>query len=130
MNFNFDFSFAKNGTPIVTLSSTGIAFNLGSRLILGKPESIDIGYDSERNVIGVRPHREGSDTPDYKFEPRVKDEWVRISMKDFVKYLAQRSGIDFLTKAQQFIPERDAESGILLIHVDVDHLKNSGTVQE
>ena len=30
MDFNFDFSYLKNGSPIVTLSAFGIAFNKGA----------------------------------------------------------------------------------------------------
>lgn len=130
MDFNFDYSFAKSGTPVVTLSSIGLSFNLGSRLMMGKPESIEIGYDTEKNVIGIRPHDHASSNPYYVFESRMKDEWVRISMKDFMKYLAQKSGIDFLSKAQQFIPERDHTTGMLLVFVDKDHLKNSGATQD
>lgn len=38
------------------------------------------------------------------FALRVKHEWVRIGAKDFVKYLAKITKIDFITKAKQFIP--------------------------
>jgi hypothetical protein len=48
---------------------------------------------------------------------------VRIGAKDFVKYLSKVSGIDFLKKAKQFIPEYDAETQTLIIVVDEQHLK-------
>lgn len=122
-NFNFDYSFVKGGSPIITLSAIGLAFNAGSRSLLDHPEKIDIGYDEKVNAIGIRAHDESSDSPSYLFESRVKDNWVRISMKDFMKYLSQRSGIDFLTKAIQFIPTMDDETKTLIVIVDEEHAK-------
>lgn len=43
MAYNFNFSFLKNGNPVVTLSSFGIAFNKGAIEALGTPEEIVIG---------------------------------------------------------------------------------------
>lgn len=122
--FNFDFSFPRSGAPIITLSGIGLAFNAGARAMLGYPDEVDIGFDDEQNVIGIRAHLADSDAPSYQFESRMKDGWVRISMKDFVKYLSQKSGIDFVSKAQQFLPEKDPATGMLLVYVDKDHLKN------
>lgn len=122
-NFNFDFSFVKGGSPVVTLSAIGLAFNAGARSMLEYPAKIDIGYDEKANAIGIRIHDESSTAPCYDFESRVKDNWIRISMRDFMKYLSQRTGIDFLSKAIQFIPEMDDESGMLIIIVDKEHAK-------
>ena len=121
-DYNFDFSFIKSGTPIVTLSAVGIAFNAGSRSLLGHPGQIEIGFDEKALAIAVRPHAEGSSAPAYEFEKRVKDEWIRISMRDFMRFLAQRSGIDFLNRAVQFIPEYDAVNKMLVIVVDNENV--------
>ena len=43
--------------------------------------------------------------------------------KDFVKYLSKASGIDFLTKAKQFVAEYDPETETLIVVVDEQHLK-------
>ena len=122
-DFNFDFSFVKGGSPVVTLSAIGLAFNAGARSMLEYPDKVDIGYDEKANVIGVRTHDESSNAPCYDFESRVKDNWIRISMRDFMKYLSQRTGIDFLSKAIQFIPEMDDKSGMLIVIVDEEHAK-------
>lgn len=121
--FNFDFSFIKSGTPIVTLSAVGIAFNAGSRSLLGNPLQVEIGFDEKALAIAVRPHVDGSPAPAYEFEGRVKDGWIRISMRDFMRFLSQRSGIDFLEKAVQFIPEYDAAHDMLIVVVDEEHAK-------
>ena len=120
---NFDFSYLKNGSPIVTLSSFGIAFNKGAIEALGTPEQVIIGFDPEACAIGVRARGENTTSPSYDFARRIKNDWIRIGAKDFVKYLAKVSGIDFLTKAKQFIAEYDPETETLIVVVDEQHLK-------
>ncbi len=123
--FNFDFGFIKNRMPIVTLSSIGLAFNVGARSILGNPEKVLIGFDEQSNAIGVKMVEEQNpEIQTYEFENRAKDGWVRISMRDFMKYLSQRTGIDFLTRAVQFIPEFNDETNTLIIIVDNEHRKD------
>lgn len=123
MAYNFDFSYLKNGSPIVTLSSFGIAFNKGAIESLGAPTQVIIGYDSEQQAIGVRARGDDTTSPCYDFAPRVKNDWIRIGAKDFIKYLSKVSGIDFLTKAKQFIAEYDSETQTLVVVVDEAHLK-------
>lgn len=123
MAFNFDFSYLKNGTPIVTLSSFGIAFNKGAIESLGGPDQVIIGFDQEHRAIGVRARGSDTTSPYYDFASRVKNDWVRIGAKDFTKYLARISGIDFLTKAKQFIADFDEETQTLIVVIDEQHLK-------
>ena len=122
-SFNFDFNFIKSGAPIVTLSSFGIAFNRLSRSLLGFPAKINIGFDEGARAIGIQAHDEESDILSYEFESRVKDEWIRIGCKDFIKYLSTITQIDFSTKAKQFIAEFDETSKTLIIIVDEGHMK-------
>lgn len=120
--YNFDFSFVRSGAPIVTLSSTGIAFNSVVRNMLGYPSEIDIGYDEQSNAIGICAHNpENTDKP-YEFESREKDGWVRISCRDFIRYLSQKNNMDF-TKAIQFIPKYDTFAKMLIIIVDQTYMK-------
>ena len=123
MEFNFDFTYLKNGAPIVTLSSLGIAFNKGAVDLLGAPEQINVGFDEEKCAIGVRKHDPNSNAPVYDFASRVKNDWVRIGAKDFMRYLSKVSKIDFLTKAKQFLPEFDDNTKTLIIQVDESHAK-------
>ncbi len=123
MSYNFDFSFLKNGNPIVTMSAFGIAFNKGAIEALGCPDEIVIGYDQHAHAIGVRAKEPGSSAPSFSFGSRVKNDWIRIGAKDFSKYLSKVSGIDFLEKATQFTAEFDEESKTLIVIVDEDHLK-------
>lgn len=123
MDFNFDFSYLKNGTPIVTLSSFGISFNKGAIESLGVPNQVIIGFDQAHCAIGVRARGNDTSSPYYDFASRVKNDWVRIGAKDFTKYLARISGIDFLTKAKQFIADFDEETQTLIVVIDEQHLK-------
>lgn len=122
-DYCFDFSFAKSGPPVVTLSATGIAFNAGSRALLGYPEQVDIGYDSQAKVIGVCAHNPSNTAEPYEFEARQKDGWVRINAKDFSRYLEQQTGLKFREKAKQFLPEYDKETKMLIVILDEAHLK-------
>lgn len=120
--YNFDFSFVRSGAPIVTLSSTGLAFNSVVRNMLGYSDKIDIGYDEAANAIGICPHSPENAGRPFEFESREKDGWVRISCRDFMRYLALKNGLDF-TKAKQFIPEHDPITGMLIVIVDEAHMK-------
>lgn len=121
--FTFDFSFIRSGPPVVTVSATGIAFNAGSRSLLGFPQQVDIGYDPKMKAIGVCAHQEGSTAEPYEFETREKDGWIRINAKEFSRYLEQQTGMKFREKAKQFLPEFDEETGMLIVIIDEEHLK-------
>ncbi len=124
MDFSFDFTYLRNGSPIVTLSSLGLAFNKGAIDMLDAPDEVVVGYDEKRRAIGIRQAtNEPSVVPRYKFADRVKNDWIRIGAKDFAKYLARISGIDFLTKAKQFVPIFDEDTKTLIVIVDEAHLK-------
>ena len=123
MAYNFDFSYLKNGSPIVTLNSFGIAFNKGAIDSLGSPEQVIVGFDQKACAIGVRARGEDTTSPYYEFAHRAKNDWVRIGAKDFMRYLSKASGIDFLSKSKQFIAEFDPETETLIIVVDEEHQK-------
>ena len=123
MAYNFDYSYLKNGSPIVTLSSFGIAFNKGAIQSLGTPEQVLIGYDQEAHAIGVRAKGDDTSAPAYEFASRVKNDWIRIGAKDFMKHLSRTSGINFLDKSKQFVADYDSATQTLVIIVDEEHLK-------
>ena len=121
--YNFDFTYLKNGSPIVTLSSFGIAFNKGAIESLGTPEQIIIGFDPDACAIGIQARDEETTAPSYEFARRIKNDWIRIGAKDFMKHLSRVSGIDFLTKSKQFVADFDPKTKTLVVVVDEDHLK-------
>ena len=60
----------------------------------------------------------------YEFATRVKNDWVRIGCKDFIKHLALETGLHFDKKAIQFLVSYDPEIMMLIIRVDEQHMKS------
>ena len=58
------------------------------------------------------------------FEPKERNGWVRCSMRNFMSYLSQQTGIDFSKKAVQFTPKIDKETGLFIVMIDEEHMKN------
>ena len=116
MNFKFNWSVVSGGAPYITLSTLGIAFNSVSIERLGNPEKILIGFDEEQFVIGFKVYENEMDAKPFEFSGRVRNGWIRIGCRDFIKYLQSLTGIDF-SVAKRYIAARDAKSGILLVHV-------------
>ena len=116
MGFNFNWSAVSGGAPYITLSSLGIAFNSVSIEKLGNPEKIMIGFDEGQRIIGVKAYKGEPGIKPYEFADRVKNGWIRIGCRDFIKYLQALSGISF-SSAKKYIAKFDAKESILLIDV-------------
>ena len=118
MNYNFDWNIVSEGAPYVTISKLGIAFNMASIKKLGSPEYVMLGFDADQMVIGVKAAVEihDGDKNVYSFKERIKNNWVRIGCKDFVKYLEKLSGLSF-AKAIRYIADFDSENLLLIIKV-------------
>ncbi|MBR6475260.1 MAG: hypothetical protein IKS98_07395 [Lachnospiraceae bacterium] len=118
MNYNFDWNIVSEGAPYVTISKLGIAFNMASIKKLGSPEYVMLGFDADQMVIGVKAAVEihDGDKNVYSFKERIKNNWVRIGCKDFVKYLEKLSALSF-AKAIRYIADFDSENLLLIIKV-------------
>ena len=116
MGFSFNWSAVSGGAPFCTLSTLGIAFNSVSISKLGNPEKIIVGFDEEQLVIGIKAYEGEEDVKPYEFASRVKNGWVRIGCKDFIKYLQKLSGLDFKS-SKKYVAHFDKEQKILVVHV-------------
>lgn len=118
MNYNFDWDIVSEGAPYVTISKLGIAFNMASIKKLGSPDFVMLGLDANQMVIGVKSTTETTESNKnvYPFKERIKNNWVRIGCKDFVKYLEKLSGRSF-AKAVRYIADYDSENRLLIIKV-------------
>ena len=87
MNYSFNWSAVSGGAPYVTISPISIAFNSVSIEKLKNPEKVIIGFDEDNCVIGVKAYAGEPAIKPYTFASRVKNGWVRIGCRDFVKYL-------------------------------------------
>ena len=120
MNFDFNWSAVSGGAPYVTFSSLGIAFNSVSIEKLGSPDKVMVGFDEAQCTIGVKAYNGEAGVKPYEFAGRVKNGWVRIGCRDFIKYLQAISGIEF-SPAKRYVATYDAESNILIVQVKGDY---------
>ena len=116
MDYKFNWSAVSGGAPFVTFSSLGIAFNSVSIEKLGNPAQIMVGFDEEKCVIGVKAYEGEPGIKPYDFSGRVKNGWIRIGCREFIKYLQILSGIEF-SPAKRYVATFDANSRILTIAI-------------
>jgi hypothetical protein len=116
MNYDFNWSSVSGGAPFVTFSSLGIAFNSVSIAKLGSPEKVMIGFDENNLVIGVRSYDGNNQIKPYDFSSRIKNGWIRIGCKEFIKYLQKLSGIDF-SLAKKYVATYDNATSTLIVEM-------------
>ena len=110
---NYNWSLVKSGAPYVTVSSLGISFNPASIDKLGRPEQILLGFDESTLVLAAKAYQDEPAEP-YEFASRVKNGWVRLSCKDFVRYLESLTGLEFYP-AKRYVAKWDAKNDLMLI---------------
>ena len=124
MKYSFNWSSVSGGAPFVTLSSLGIAFNSVSIAKLNSPKKIMVGFDEDNLVIGVRAYDGDDQIKPYEFSSRVKNGWIRIGCKEFIKYLQKLMGADFTT-AKKYVALFDATTETLIVE-----LRDASTTNE
>ena len=116
MKYNFNWSSVSGGAPFVTFSSLGIAFNSVSISKLGSPEKVMVGFDEDNLVLGVRAYDGNEQTKSYEFSGRIKNGWIRIGCKEFIRYLQKLSGIDF-SQAKKYVATFDGATETLVVEL-------------
>ena len=119
----FDFGIVKAGAPVITISSLGIAFNGVVRRMIGEPDAVKIGYDRNHKAIAICACN-SDESNSYFIKGRVRQDWVRIGCKDFVRYLAAETGMDFSAKARQFISTYDDVRKMVIAVISDDTSKH------
>ena len=122
MKFNFDWNCVAAGAPYITISELALGFNTPAISLLGNPEEVVVGFDEQSLTIGVKKYDGNENVKSYKFYSRMKNGWVRIGCKDFVKYLSTLTGLHF-SPAIRYVAKYDVEEQILYISVR-DALQN------
>jgi hypothetical protein len=121
MNYNFNWNFVSGGAPFVTISALGLAFNSVAISALGCPEKIMVGFDEANLVIGVRAYDGTASIKPYEFASRIKNGWIRIGCRDFIKYLQRLLEADF-SESKKYTAVFDAESNALVVRLrDEEH---------
>lgn len=116
MKFNFDWNYVAAGAPYITISELALGFNTPSISLLGNPEEVIIGFDDQTMTIGVKKYDGNENVKSYKFYSRMKNGWVRIGCKEFIKYLSSLTGLKF-SPAIRYIAKYDEQEEILYISV-------------
>lgn len=117
MFFEFNWNAISGGAPYVTISTLSLAFNSVSIDKLGNPDKVIVGFDEKQYAIGIKAYRGEPNVKSYDFANRVKNGWVRIGCRDFIKYLSKLSGVDF-SPAKKYVAKYDTELEILFIIVN------------
>jgi len=117
MGYNFNWSSVAGGAPFVTFSSLGIAFNSVSIEKLGSPQYIMVGFDEENLVIGIRAYDRSENIKPYEFSSRIRNGWIRIGCKEFIKYLQKLTGIDY-TIAKKHVATFDSDTRTLIVELE------------
>lgn len=116
MKFNFDWNYVAAGAPYITISELALGFNTPSISLLGNPEEVMIGFDDQAMTIGVKKYDGNENVKSYKFYSRMKNGWVRIGCKEFIKYLSSLTGLEF-SPAIRYVAKYDEQEEILYISV-------------
>jgi hypothetical protein len=116
MKFNFDWDVVQAGAPYVTISDTGLAFNSPAISLLNNAENVIIGFDESNLTIGVKSYDGITATRKYQFFSRMKNGWIRIGCKDFVKYLSAVSNVKF-SPAKKYVASFDKDEQLLYITI-------------
>lgn len=117
MKFDFDWNYVSAGAPYVTVSELGLAFNTLSINLLGIPEEVVVGFDETNLTIGVKDARDMKNVKSYRFRDRIRNGWIRIGCKEFVKNLSSISGISF-SPAIKYIARYDRDERLLYFTIN------------
>ena len=115
--YKFDYRIISRGAAAVTINNLGISFNSTAISLLGSPEFVMLGYDSDQRVIGIRSY-DGGDSKAYRFASRVRNGWIRIGCKAFIRYIGMH------TKTTNIRADIDRETKTLIIRLEKG--KNGG----
>lgn len=116
MKFNFDWNYVAAGAPYITISETALGFNSPASSLLGNPEEVIVGFDDKTMTIGVKKYDGDSPIKSFRFYSRMKNGWVRIGCRDFIKNLSSLTGLQF-SPAIRYVAKYDAEEQVLYITV-------------
>lgn len=117
MDFNFDWNYVAAGAPYITINETSLAFNTPAISLLQNAPNVVVGFDKEKMAIGVMNAQNHPDGKSYAFYTRIRQGWIRIGCKDFIKHLSAISGISF-TPAKKYLAQYDEEGQVLYILIN------------
>jgi hypothetical protein len=113
MEYNFEWFNPTVGTPIVTLGEYGLGFNKAAIEALKSPARVRLGYDKKHKVIAVMPAGE-DDKAALPFASKERNGYIRVSTKDFARFIMRYNPELKLDKAIRCLAWVDGKTGALL----------------
>lgn len=117
MGFNFKWYRPSIGTPIVSLAEYGITFNRAAAEEMSLPEKIQLGFDEDLKIIGVRPiHNWQEDDKDLlQFAGKERVGFTRINNKDFIRFISRFCPEMKFERASRYLAKWDENLGVLIV---------------
>lgn len=115
----FEWYSPRIGAPIVSIATYGLTFSSGAVEALGNAQFVMLGFDEEKGVIGVKACDEDN-AKAIEFYGRIRNGYVRISNKDFIRFLESKMPEDFKvdSKAIKYFTRWDKENEILTVDLN------------
>jgi hypothetical protein len=111
------------GTPMVSMAEYGLTFNRAAVEVLGKPWKIMLGFDKANKNIVVKPIRREHEDPEVPsrglaFAERERDGYIRISSKDFVRFVARFCPELNLSRTVRYLAVWDEDIDLMTIDMN------------
>lgn len=106
------------GTPMISMAEYGLTFNRAAVEALGRPRKVRLGFDNVGKRIVVQPIHSVADDDEtgpqgLPFAERQRAGYVRISSKDFIRFVARYCKDLDLSKTVRYAAIWDDEEGML-----------------
>jgi len=107
---------------MVSMAEYGLTFNRAAVEALGKPSGVRLGFDKVHKKIVVKPVDEVSEgeekTSALPFAERERDGYVRISNKDFIRFVVRYCPELNLRKSVRFTAIWDEAEGLMEVDIN------------
>lgn len=115
--FEFEYFNPALGAITVSIAEYGLTFSKAAVEVLGRPQYIMLAYDKNKRIVGVVPVEEGENKK-IEFISKIKNGYVRINTKDFVRFLMKHfpdAPQMFGNKATRYFSYWDDELEVLIV---------------
>lgn len=115
--FEFEYFNPALGAITVSIAEYGLTFSKAAVEVLGRPQYVMLAYDKNKQIVGVIPVSE-AEPKKIEFISKMKNGYVRINTKDFVRFLMKHFPDDvqmFGKKATRYFSYWEEKNGVLVV---------------
>jgi len=115
--FEFEYFNPALGAITVSIAEYGLTFSKAAVEVLGRPQYVMLAYDKTKQIVGVIPVDE-AESKKIEFISKMKNGYVRINTKDFVRFLMKHFPDDpqmFGKKATRYFSYWDEKTNVLVV---------------